>query len=128
MSNGDISAEERESEASEEAERIAEAKELARKHYEIEEGLTDVFLLTDTVSVTVQRPRSIKLLEVNQNTVASGIVPIKFLAAPSSGVNFPSVIVEVTPEEFRKIQSHELKLPDGWAVGEWIPPPTMVDE
>ena len=32
-----------------------------------------------------------------------------------------SVIVEVTPDEFERIQSQELKLPDGWTIDEEYP-------
>jgi hypothetical protein len=129
MSNGDVgtSADRNSAGKTAESQRIAEAKELARKHYEIEEGLKDVFLLDDRVEEGIDAPQSIKLLEVNENTVAAGIVPVKFSAAPSSGVNFPSVIVEVTPAEFQQIQAHQLPLPDGWVIGERIPPPVHVD-
>jgi hypothetical protein len=41
-------------------------------------------------------------------------MPLQFGAAPSIGVPFPTVIVEVTPDEFQKIQAKELKLPSGW--------------
>jgi hypothetical protein len=39
---------------------------------------------------------------------------------PSAGIHYPSIIVEVTPEEFDRIQSQELKLPAGWTLGEPI--------
>lgn len=67
----------------------------------------------------------IKLLEVNENTIASGILPLSFGPATAYG-NYPSVILEVTREEFDKIKSNELKLPHCWKIGEMIPKPQMV--
>jgi len=105
--------------------RMAQARELARRHHEIERGLTEVFLLRDTATAIADPPDAIKLLEVNENTVTAGIVPIGFSPAPKSGIHFPSVIVEVTPDEFRKIEWKELQLPNGWEIGERIWPPMV---
>ncbi len=110
-----------------------ETIELANRHYAVEVGLTDIFILRDTAQAAVRHgektasneDQTIKLLEVNENTVPSGIYPILFGPAPASGIHFPSLIVEVTPEEFRKIQSSELPLPDGWEIGEHIPKPEV---
>jgi hypothetical protein len=103
--------------------RAAVARELARKHYEVEAGLTQVFLITDRAQAEVVRSEPIKLLEVNANTVASGIMPLHFGPAPGSGIPYPSIIIEVTPDEFDKIQSNEMKLPEGWKIGEELPRP-----
>ncbi|MHB1558164.1 MAG: hypothetical protein ACYC61_11935 [Isosphaeraceae bacterium] len=101
---------------------IAEAAAvLARKHYEIEAGLTQIFRITDAAEATVPRGAPIKLLEVNKNTPESGIMPLHFGPAPASGIPYASVIIEVTPNEFEKIRSNELKLPHGWSIGEELP-------
>jgi hypothetical protein len=100
-----------------------EAVELARKHYQIETGLKSVFRITGSAEVEFRPNEPIKLLEVNENTVPSGIMPIQFGPSPASGVNFSSIIVEVTPEEFQKIQDGGLALPHGWKVGDTIPKP-----
>ena len=60
---------------------------------------------------------------MNENTVPSGIMPLQFGPAPSSGIHYSSVIVEVTPDEYSKLRSGELKLPEGWTLGEEIPKP-----
>jgi hypothetical protein len=91
-----------------------EAIDLAQRHYEVEIGLTDIIRFTDHTDVEAAATEPIKLLEVNENTVEAGIMPIYFGPAPESGIHFPSAIVEVTPEEYRKIQSKELQLPEGW--------------
>jgi len=100
-----------------------EALELARKHYEIETGLTQVFRITGSADVEFRPTEPIKLLEVNENTVPSGVLPIQFGPSPASGLSYPSIIVEVTPDEFERIQAHQLELPHGWTVGELIPRP-----
>jgi hypothetical protein len=100
------------------------ARDLANKHYEVEEGLTRIFRLTGTTEVEVRPAEPIKLLEVNDSTFASGLRPLQFAPAPASGIPFPSVIVEVTPDEFAKIQSQELKLPRGWVLGAELLKPT----
>ena len=53
-------------------------------------------------------------------------MPLYFGPAPASGIPYPSVIVEVTPDEYLKIQSHELKLPAGWDHWEELPRPSVL--
>ena len=65
--------------------------------------------------------RPIKLLEVNENTVPSGVMPIQFGPSLASGIHYSSIIVEVTPDEYEEIQTGKLGLPDGWTLGEEIP-------
>src|SRR5262245_21503487 len=105
------------------ARKDAAAPELAKKHYQVDAGLTLVFRLTDKAEVEVVPAEPIKLLEVNENTVPSGVIPLHFGPAPASGIPCPSVIIEVTPAEFEKIKTKKLKLPDGWMIGEELPKP-----
>ena len=72
------------------------------------------------VRIRIQQ-QPIKLLEVNEATVAAGVMPLHFGPVPASGIPFASVIVEVTPIEFEKIKADELKLPDGWVLGQELP-------
>jgi hypothetical protein len=99
------------------------AKELAEKHYQIETGVTQIFRIKKNTNHEANSVEPIILLEVNQNTVASGILPLYFGPIPAAGIPFPSVIVEITPDELCKIQNQELKLPDGWVLGDMIPKP-----
>jgi hypothetical protein len=94
------------------------ARELAMRHYEIEDGLIQIFRITDIATAGATNGESIKLLEVNVNTPETGIMPLHFGPAPASGLPFTSIIVEVSPNEFQKIRSNELKLPAGWTIGE----------
>lgn len=91
-----------------------EAVDLAQRHYEVDVGLTEVIRFTNTAEVEREATEPIKLLEVSESTIESGIMPIHFGPAPESGVHYSSVIVEVTPEEYGKIRSNELLLPAGW--------------
>ncbi len=100
-----------------------EAELLAELHYQIEPGLTHVFRVTGPDDAESSLSAPIKLLEVNENTVPAGIMPLQFGPSPSSGFHFSSIILEVTPEEYEKIQSLELPLPDGWQIGDPIPKP-----
>jgi hypothetical protein len=98
-----------------------EANELAQLHYEIEAGMRQIFRITESADAETSVDEPIKLLEVNEDTVPGGIMPLRFGPEPSSGIHFSSIIVEVTPDEFEKIQSRELPLPFGWTVGNPIP-------
>lgn len=100
-----------------------EAKRLAEKHYEIEVGIRSIILLRQQTDNNDDGDKKIALLEINENTVPTGIMPLEFRPAPESGFHYPSIIVEVTPEEFERIKTKELLLPDGWSMGEEIPRP-----
>ncbi len=92
------------------------ANNLAGKHYQLETGLTRVIRFSGSADILEQVKEPIKLLEVNEHTVPTGVMALGFDAAPDAGIRFPSVIIEVTPEEFEKIQTKELKLPKGWEI------------
>jgi hypothetical protein len=99
------------------SERTLVARELARRHFAVDPGMSRIFTIIDG-SVNEELPDApIKLLEVNDSTVPYGVMPLYFGPAPSTGITFPSVIVEVTPEEFEKIEKRELSLPAGWSIG-----------
>ena len=94
------------------------AKKLADAHFDIEPGITRIFKLQGQPEFEGLPNTPIKLLEVNDDTPSSGIMPLHFGPVPGSGIPYPSVIVEVTPAEYEKIRVHELSLPDGWTIGE----------
>jgi DNA-directed RNA polymerase subunit RPC12/RpoP len=102
-------------------ERAAAARILAEKHYRLDDGLTQIFRITDKAELEAGRSEPIKLLMVNENTIESGVMPLHFGPVPALGIPYPSILIEVTPNEAQKIQSHELKLPEGWEIGEELP-------
>jgi hypothetical protein len=102
--------------------KVEVAQELARKHYEIESGLVRIFRITSKDDALPAEP--IKLLEVNENTVPSGIMPLHFGPVPDFGIPYASVIIEITPDEFEMLRGHGLALPDGWEIAEEMLRPT----
>jgi hypothetical protein len=103
-----------------------EAQRLAEIHYEVEDGITQIFRITRP-EVDENRPdEPIKLLEVSESTIATGIMSLRFGPAPDHGIHHASLIVEVTPEEFSLIEAGSLRLPEGWSLGELMPIPTNV--
>jgi hypothetical protein len=96
----------------------AAAKRLAQKHYEIETGLTRIFRVTGPCDTESGEAEPIKLLEVNEATAPTGVMPLHFGPVPASGIPYPSVILEVTPGEYEEIITEKIKLPSGWTIGE----------
>jgi hypothetical protein len=101
------------------------ARRLAEIHYLLEPAITEIRSISSPVRFESKSTEPIKLLEVNEDTVPSGIMPLRFDAVPSSGIRYPSVIVEVTPDEYEYIKKDELKLPNGWSLGPVLPRPNQ---
>lgn len=90
-------------------------KRLIHAHFDIE---PDIDLIVEIIGEDVQgRDEAVKLLEVNRATTEAGIQPIHFGPDAAHGIDLPSVIVEVTPEEFDRIERGDLALPNGWRLG-----------
>lgn len=107
-------------------EKAAVARRLAETHYQADTGLQRVVRLTGDADVEVRPTEPIKLLEVNADSVPTGVMPLWFGPAPASNIPYSYVIMEVTPDEFLQIRSHELKLPKGWRLGDEFPKPADV--
>lgn len=88
------------------------AAELAEAHYAMDNGLQSVHRMVADDEEDAREP--IKLLEVNQDTLPAGIVPIYFGTLPHGRIPYPYVIVEVTPEEYQELKQGLLHLPTGW--------------
>jgi len=87
------------------------AKELVEAHFNVEPHLVVVWRLVSANEASATEP--IKLLEVNVATVATGSVT-PFAFSPTQDVPFPTVVAEVTPEEFEAVKKDPSKLPAGW--------------
>ena len=88
-------------------------RELAEWHFGVEPELTQVIRIVADDEDAPDEP--IKLLEVNAATVSTGSVePYAFAA--SASLPFPTVIAEITPEEYERIRRDEIKLPTGWSL------------
>ena len=101
----------------------AVALRLAQAHFAVEPGIVSIFrlLAEDLLETDSNSKEPVKLLEVNPNTTADGIRPVFFGPQASSQIFYPSVIVEVTPDEFNAIQRGAMKLPNNWRLGPELP-------
>jgi hypothetical protein len=96
-------------------------KKLAEAHYDSEPGITEIFTVSANAASEALASEPIKLLEVNENTIPNGIMPLGFDAAPGHGIPYASIIIEVTPEELGRIRRRELVLPHDWTLGPLLP-------
>jgi hypothetical protein len=96
--------------------KLESAQSIAAMHSGYDPDLLEVIRITGPDEETADEP--IKLLEINAATVSAGIMPVFF--GPSNRVPFASIIVEITPDEFQRIRSNQLTLPDGWRLGETL--------
>lgn len=87
------------------------AADLAQEHFELEDDLEQIIWLKKGPA------REIRLLEVNRNTAATGMVEV-FGFAPSADVPYPLRIAEITPDEWERVQNGEISLPDDWSLEE----------
>lgn len=101
--------------------KLETAKRLARSHFAVEPNLTRINLI---YPINEQDPNDpIKLLEVVEGTIERGIEPIAFAPNPKLGVDYPSLIVEVSPKEYEDIRNGTLQFQfEGWTVGEELSP------
>lgn len=95
----------------------AVAQRLAEAHYIIEPGIERIIQLVTSPEREADPKEPVKLLEVNQNTTAEGFHPVFFGPHAASGIFYPSVIVEVTPDEYEQIRRDPTSLPNGWRPG-----------
>lgn len=98
------------------------ARRLAEAHYEIEPSIVLIVrLLSPAEEPSPREP--IKLLEVNPDTTRDGIRPVFFGPYPAAGISYPSVIIEVTPEEYEQVRREPTMLPNEWRLGPEIARP-----
>ena len=96
--------------------KLETAKKMAKAHYAVEPNLRQIFLLEPLNEQDPNEP--IKLLEVVDGTFERGIEPIAFTPDPGRGIAYPSLIVEVSPREYKGIRSDKAKFEArGWRVG-----------
>ncbi len=96
----------------------AVAQRLADAHYALEAAIDPIVELLGSPEEEADPKQPIKMLQATPNTPPTGIHPVFFGAHKQTGIDFPCVIVEVTPEEYEDIKSGRLTLPNGWRLGE----------
>ena len=91
-----------------------EALKLASAHYDVEPGMLQIFRIRGAAAAESAHEEPIKLLEVNENTIAAGIMPLQFAALPDHGIFHSCISVEVTPDECESSHNCEVGLPNWW--------------
>ena len=98
------------------------AAEIADYDYQIDEGLRAVYRIMADDEDDPEEP--LKLLKVNADTPEAGIMPLHFPPDIANGIPFAYELVVITPREFDRLGSADLRLPDDWRIGPPIHPPT----
>jgi hypothetical protein len=81
----------------------------------VEPHLTQIWRILGDNEASPTEP--IKLLEVNVATVATGsVTPFSF--TPTQDVPFPTVILDVTPDESNAVKRDPSKLQRGWSLSD----------
>lgn len=97
------------------------AAEIADFDYQVDEGTRAIYRILAANEDDPDEP--LKLLKVNADTPAAGIMPLHFPPDVTNGILFAYELVVVTPREFDQIISDGLPLPDDWRIGPPIPHP-----
>ena len=83
-------------------------RDLARKHFEIEEGIDRVIWFKDG-------EHEVHLIEVNRNTIPEGAI-LTFYLRPTQERPLPVLIGDITPEEWENVKTGLIPLPEGWSL------------
>jgi len=84
-------------------------RRLAREHFDLEEGIERV------IWVKNDGVKEIHLIEVNRNTFPEGKVLTFYLGATEE-YPLPVRLADITPEEWDKVKSGLIPLPNGWSL------------
>jgi len=58
------------------------------------------------------------VVEITSSVPASGaVLPFRFPSDPAHGIDYPSVVVLLSPEEWTQVEAGKLDLPNGWNLG-----------
>ncbi len=88
------------------------ARELAIAHREYDPATT-------TIKLFPSIDREIRLLEVSSASPTTGeVLPFRFGADAAQGIDYPSVVIVLSPREWEDVKSHDLPLPTGWSLPE----------
>ncbi|MCB9727862.1 MAG: hypothetical protein H6746_05160 [Deltaproteobacteria bacterium] len=60
-------------------------------------------------------PNEVRLLEISDAVGYTGeVLPFRFGARPDVGIDYPSVVILLTPQELDELRDGTLSLPDAW--------------
>ena len=97
------------------------ARRLADYRYSVEPTLKELYRIRHKLPGKEDSSMEpIKLLEVNSEAIAAGILPLGFDPDPHDGIDYPYIIVEITPDELGQIRNRQMNLPENWTIAEPI--------
>ena len=86
----------------------AVAKALAAAHVK-EDPATRLVLLSDDAD-------EVRLVEVSGSVGTTGeVLPFRFAPSPGDGIDYPSVVILLSEDDWKRVEAKELNLPEGWA-------------
>jgi len=101
--------------------KLETARSLAEAHSRVDPHLRRVYLIEPLDDQNPNDP--IKLLEVVEGTIERGIEPVGFVANPGRGIEYPSIIVEISPNEYKALRKGKLDFRTfGWTLGKKLWP------
>lgn len=84
------------------------ARTLAEAHRR-EDPATQLVLLSDDAD-------EVRLIEVSGSVGTTGeVLPFRFTPDPLHGIDYPSVVILLSREDWERVERRELRLPEGWA-------------
>lgn len=87
------------------------AKELAAAHREAD-SKTDTIKLIPSSNLD-----EIRLLEVSSSVPSTGeVLPFRYAPDPDHGIDYASVVVLLSPDEWNLVQQGSLHLPQDWVL------------
>jgi hypothetical protein len=96
--------------------KLEAAQSMAAAHFRVEPNLKHIHLIEPLNDQDPSDP--IKLLEVVEGTLEVGIEPVGFTADPARGIDYPSIIIEISPAEFQSMGSGKVRFSNSeWTIG-----------
>ncbi len=88
--------------------RLEQARFLAEHHRENDPDTTHIYFIED------EQDREVRMLEVSKSVESYGVMPVRFAARPDQNLDYPTVVVLLSPEEMKEVQEENLDLPEAW--------------
>jgi hypothetical protein len=95
---------------------------MKRSLKDVAKDLADSHRKADSATITIKffpkaKDGEVCLLEISTTAPSTGeIMPFRFESDLSRGVDYPSIVILVSPSEWDKIQAGKLTLPNGWDI------------
>ncbi|MGM0578222.1 MAG: hypothetical protein ACQEXJ_21035 [Myxococcota bacterium] len=87
------------------------ARELAAAHRAEDPDTLAVYLVPDP------KGQEVRLIEVSASVDPVGdVLPFRLEPAPDKGIDYPVVILLLSPTDWEQLQRSELELPEGWRI------------